>query len=69
MVRCGRHFHGRNGAPARDAGGRGIGIENHDNPDDFYGPNAGYAVELYERYMRDPRWSMRRRALSSASRR
>ncbi|HKB49317.1 MAG TPA: thiamine pyrophosphate-dependent enzyme, partial [Ktedonobacterales bacterium] len=23
--------------------------------DDFYGPNAGYAVELYERYQRDPR--------------
>src|SRR5260370_25073685 len=23
--------------------------------DDFYGPNAGYAVELYERYKRDPR--------------
>ncbi|HEU5440527.1 MAG TPA: 2-oxoglutarate dehydrogenase E1 component [Ktedonobacterales bacterium] len=22
--------------------------------DDFYGPNAGYALELYERYLRDP---------------
>ena len=22
--------------------------------DDFFGPNAGYLIELYERYQRDP---------------
>ena len=32
----------------------GAGIETMNNWDMFYGPNAGYALDLFERYRQDP---------------
>ena len=47
MTSCARVERGLRHGHARD------GVED-DDWQDFYGPNAGYIAELYERYLRDP---------------